>query len=188
MRSPSRRPRRRCTARERGEPARIAGRRDGPLQPDGGPSVSAAGAAVGARVTDYRYWVDERVRFNDLDMLGHVNNIAYLVYVETGRATFLRSIGMFDIGARRQTVIVRFEIDYRRELGYPADVRVGVRVLDIGRTSFRIGVGIFAGETCVATATNVIVRWDRDLRQAVELDGAERVALTAHLAAPALRD
>ena len=138
--------------------------------------------ADGTRIADYRYWVDERVRFNDLDMLGHVNNIAYLVYVETGRATFLRSLGMFDIGARRQSVIVRFETDYRRELGYPADVRVGVRVSGIGRTSFRLGVGIFDGEVCVATATNVIVRWDRDLHQAIPLDDADRAALSAHLA------
>jgi acyl-CoA thioester hydrolase len=137
----------------------------------------------GTRVADYRYWVDERVRFNDLDLLGHVNNIAYVVYVETGRANFLRSIGMFNLDDRRQTVIVRFEIDYRREVRYPADLRVGVRVLAIGNTSFRIGVGIFDGETCVATAHNAIVRWDRDRHAALALDEGERAALGAYLAA-----
>lgn len=135
----------------------------------------------GTRVSDYRYWIGERVRFNDLDLLGHVNNIAYMVYVETGRANFLRSIGMFEIGGRRQTVIARMEIDYRRELGYPADVRVGVRVLAVGRSSFRIGVGIFDGDVCVATAVNVIVRWDRDLHQSLALDESERAALSAWL-------
>lgn len=138
---------------------------------------------------DYRYWVDERVRFNDLDLLGHVNNIAYVVYVETGRANFLRSIGMFDLGDRRQTVIVRFEIDYRREVQYPADLRVGVRVLAIGTTSFQIGVGIFDGETCVATARNAIVRWDRDQHLTLTLNDPERAALSAYLdngAAPTL--
>ncbi|NGY04834.1 acyl-CoA thioesterase [Solimonas terrae] len=137
--------------------------------------------AGGTRIGDYRYWVDERVRFNDLDLLGHVNNIAYVVYVETGRANFLRSIDMFDLGDRRQTVIVRFEIDYRREVQYPADLRVGVRVLAIGNSSFQIGVGIFAGETCVATARNAIVRWDRELHQAVALDDGERAALRSYL-------
>lgn len=138
--------------------------------------------ADGTRVEDYRYWVDERVRFNDLDLLGHVNNIAYVVYVETGRANFLRSIGMFELDARRQTVIVRFEIDYRREVQYPAELRVGVRVLAIGNTSFQIGVGIFNGETCVATARNAIVRWDREQHIAVALDAAERAALSPYLA------
>ncbi|HEY9547413.1 MAG TPA: thioesterase family protein [Solimonas sp.] len=137
--------------------------------------------ATGTRVDDYRYWVDERVRFNDLDLLGHVNNIAYVVYVETGRASFLRSIGMFELDDRRQTVIARFEIDYRREVAYPADLRVGVRVLAIGNSSFQIGVGIFSGETCVATARNAIVRWDRERHAAVALDDGERVALSAYL-------
>src|SRR3546814_8087397 len=82
---------------------------------------------------------------------------------------------------RRQTVIARFEIDYRREVAYPADLRVGVRVLAIGNSSFQIGVGIFSGETCVATARNAIVRWDRERHAAVALDDGERVALSAYL-------
>lgn len=136
----------------------------------------------GRQVGDYRYWVDERVRFNDLDLLGHVNNIAYIVYVETGRANFLRSIGMFELDARRQTVIVRVEVDYRREVEYPAELRVGVRVLAIGNTSFQIEVGIFKDETCVATARNVIVCWDREQHVALALNDSERAALGAYLA------
>ncbi|WP_051362009.1 acyl-CoA thioesterase [Solimonas soli] len=152
-----------------------------PARAGGERGFAPMSAADGTRVADYRFWVGERVRFNDLDLLGHVNNIAYVVYVETGRASFLRSLGMFELDARRQTVIARFEMDYRRELGYPADVRVGVRVLAIGRSSFRIGVGIFDGDGCVASALNVIVRWDRERHQAVALDAAERAALTAWL-------
>src|SRR3546814_7594293 len=53
---------------------------------------------------------------------------------------------MFELDDRRQTVIARFEIDYRREVAYPADLRVGVRVLAIGNSSFQIGVGIFRSE------------------------------------------
>lgn len=136
----------------------------------------------GTRIADYRYWVDERVRFNDLDLIGHVNNVAYVVYVETGRANFLRSIGLFEAGDRRQTVIARLEIDYRREVRYPADLRVGVRVLAIGNSSFQVGVGIFDGETCVATARNAIVRWDRDQHVALSLNGEERAALARYLA------
>jgi acyl-CoA thioester hydrolase len=142
--------------------------------------------ADGTHVADYRFWVDERVRFNDLDLLGHVNNVAYVVYVENGRAAFLRDIGLWTIGAPRQIVIVHFAMDYRREVRFPAELRVGVRALAIGNRSFRIGVGIFRDGQCVATADNTVVCWDTAQRRAVPLDERERAALAPHLPAAVL--
>jgi acyl-CoA thioester hydrolase len=35
----------------------------------------------------YRFWVTEHIRFADLDLLGHVNNVAFTVYAESCRDT-----------------------------------------------------------------------------------------------------
>lgn len=133
----------------------------------------------------YRFWIDEHVRFADLDMLGHVNNKAFTTYAESGRAAFLRETGLWIPGARRQSVIVRLEVDYLRELHYPAALRVGVCVLAIGTRSFSLGLGIFSGDACIATVVTVLVRIDGQTRVPVALDAGERECLRPYRVLPA---
>lgn len=122
----------------------------------------------------YRFWTAERVRFADLDLLGHVNNKAFTTYAESGRFAFLSETGLWEPGAPRQNVIARLELDYLRELHHPAELRVGVNVLRIGERSFSLGQGIFNGDVCVAAAVTVLVRIDVITRKAVVLDDTER--------------
>jgi len=129
----------------------------------------------------YRYWIDERVRFADLDILGHVNNKAFLTYAESARAAFLIEKGLFAPQAPRQNVVARVEIDYRRELHYPNELRVGLSVPRIGTKSFVLAQGIFCGELCVATVTSTLVRIDTASRQTVALDEEERAILRPYL-------
>jgi acyl-CoA thioester hydrolase len=146
---------------------------------EGASAPTTAAADPGA----YRYWVSEIVRFADLDLIGHVNNKAYATYAESGRAAFLRHTGLWRPDATRHSVIVRLEIDYRRELHYPAELRIGVRVLNIGRRSFTLGLGIFHGDSCAATVVTVFARIDATSRSAVVLDDAERASLQTYQAA-----
>ena len=140
------------------------------------------GPKAATDVAAYRFWVEERIRFADLDLLGHVNNVAFTVYAESGRAAFLRETRLWEPGAQRQNVIVRLELDYRRELHYPGELRIGLRVLDIGRSSFRLGIGLFDGGQCAATAVTVLVRVDGATHQAIALNAGERTALEAYRA------
>ncbi len=145
--------------------------------------AEAAGGVLPA--TDpraYRFWVREIVRFDDLDLLGHVNNKAFTTYAESGRAAFLREIGLWRPQVTRQSVVVRLEIDYLRELNYPGEPQVGVRVLRIGEKSFTLGVGIFDKDQCAAVASTVFVRMDTTTRRASPLTDEERGQLQPHLA------
>lgn len=129
----------------------------------------------------YKFWATEHIRFADLDVLGHVNNIAFTIYAESGRAAFLRETGLWTPHGDRQNVIARIELDYRRELHYPGEVRVGLRVLRIGSSSFTVGIGIFDGSACAATAQAVLVRIDRASRKSIALNDAERARLQPYL-------
>lgn len=129
----------------------------------------------------YKFWATEHIRFADLDLMGHVNNIAFTVYAESCRAAFMHETGFWVPRAQRQNVIVRIELDYRRELLYPGEVRVGLRVLKIGNSSYTIGQGLFSGDDCAATAQAVIVRIDAKTRKAVSLNDEERAKLQAYL-------
>ena len=130
----------------------------------------------------YSFWVDEHVRFADLDVLGHVNNKAFFTFAESGRVVFLKATGMWKPGAQRQGVIVRAEMDYHRELHYPASLRIGLRVTKVGRTSFTLALGMFNGEHCVATNVTVVVRIDTQTREPVALNEEELAGIRPYIA------
>lgn len=127
----------------------------------------------------YRYWVDENVRFGDLDLLGHVNNKSYLDYAESVRAAFLRAIGIWMPGRVEQSVLAHIEVDFLRELHYPNPLRLGVAVLHIGTTSFSLAHGVFCNDICTGTIVARAVWIDTRSRRPIPLGDAERDALTA---------
>lgn len=136
------------------------------------------------RPESYRFWTGEIVRFNDLDALGHVNNNAIGVYFESGRVALVhelvRTLAAQGEDTAINTVIVRLAIDFRRELLYPATLRVGVRVLRLGRSSITLMGGVFDGDWCAATAEQVVVIVDPATRRPREIPPALRRALEAY--------
>lgn len=130
----------------------------------------------------YSFWIEEHVRFADLDVLGHVNNKAFFTFAESGRVVFLKTTGLWKPGAQRQGVIVRAEMDYHQELHFPATLRIGMRVLKVGRTSFTLGLGMFNGDQCVATNVTVVVRIDTQTREPVALNEEELAGIRPYLA------
>jgi acyl-CoA thioesterase FadM len=86
----------------------------------------------------YRHWIEDRVRFADLDPLGHCNNAAIGGFFESSRIALFADAGHPVSGGALSIPIVRTEIDFRHEVLYGARVRVGARVLRIGRTSFTL--------------------------------------------------
>jgi acyl-CoA thioester hydrolase len=118
------------------------------------------------------------IRWNDLDVYGHVNNAIYLTYLEEVRDEWLGgSLG--DPDQVWNWVLVHVEIDYRRELALADDVAVATCRLDrIGTSSVttREEVRTVDGELA-AEAKAVLVARDRDSGRSRSLTTAERAAL-----------
>jgi acyl-CoA thioester hydrolase len=132
--------------------------------------------------SSYAIWTFDKLRYNDTDRQGHVNNAVFATFCETGRVAFLYDEQLDLSGPGASFVVVRIEIDYRAELFHPGQVDIGTRVLSMGRTSFRLGQGIFNAETCAATAVTVQVLMDDGTRKAKELTPQLRAWLDARLA------
>jgi len=129
------------------------------------------------RPDSYRFWWEERVRFNDLDALGHVNNNAIGVYFEQARIALLMEAGGFRDGDAWTVVLARSLIEFKAELLYPNTVRIGVRGLRLGTSSMTIGVGIFLGDLCIATQEAVCVVVDKATHRPTPLPEPLRAAL-----------
>ena len=119
----------------------------------------------------YTLWREDIIRFGDLDVLGHVNNVAYMVYFETGRVAFLEQLGRPPRDREHGPVFVLAHIaaDYIEELYYPGRVEIGTALRHVGKSSFHLGHGIFVDGECKAIATSVIVQVQGRPLQAIPL-------------------
>jgi acyl-CoA thioester hydrolase len=105
----------------------------------------------------YPFWIDESVRFHDMDAYSHVNNNVLGVYFETARMAWLEEVHPHGWQTDAHFVLAKNTILFLRELTYPNKVRIGQRILNIGRTSMNSCGGVFVGETCMALCETVSV-------------------------------
>ncbi len=111
------------------------------------------------------------IRFADLDLVGHVNNVAYISLMESNRTRLFAENGLAR-GPLAQFVIARFEIDFLQELHWPANVVATTALEREGRTSIVMKQGVFAGETCLAWARAIIVTIDGQTRKPTPVPAA----------------
>src|SRR5690348_3953863 len=82
--------------------------------------------------------VEIPVRFNDCDMLGHVNNAMYLTYFETGRLGLFKIFNpTLDI-SKWNLIVASVKCDYIHEINYGQTITVYSWISRLGRSSFDI--------------------------------------------------
>ena len=126
----------------------------------------------------YPHWRTDVIRFADLDPIGHVNNVAYIAFFESGRVMFFRDLGCAVDQPDFAWMTVRLEINYFQQLSLPGTIDVGTGVLEIGRSSVRLSHAVFAQDKCVAQGECVMVMVDRsqDQASAIPEDLRDRLA------------
>jgi acyl-CoA thioester hydrolase len=93
---------------------------------------------------------DCHVRFSDVDVYGHVNNVKYFEYYQEARIAFLRSLApsdgggaLFAEGSTESQVVARIDVDYRRPILFrPEPYLVETRVVRIGTSSYDLSCRI----------------------------------------------
>jgi acyl-CoA thioester hydrolase len=129
----------------------------------------------------YRHWAEERVRYRDLDALGHCNSAVYSTYFETGRVALLGEVGFRLTSGEDPFALVRQTIDYRQELMLDARLRIGTRIVKLGRSSIVMAAAVFEGDACAATAEIIGVLIDSATRRPREIPPALRAKLEPYL-------
>ena len=87
-------------------------------------------------LTDFRCIHRFRVPFCDVDMLQHVNNASYVVWVETVRCIYFAEVLKESLAGANGIILARLELDYEQPLDYREEVAVACRVSRIGRKFF----------------------------------------------------
>lgn len=113
-----------------------------------------------------------RIRWADVDQLGHVNNAIVLVYLDEGRDAFFKR---HDV-ARQGYVVAHCEIDFRAEMTLAdRDIWVACEIVRVGNSSLRTRELITNSTGRVLVEAEVVsVLWDPATRGKREVSEAER--------------
>jgi acyl-CoA thioester hydrolase len=123
------------------------------------------------------------VRFSDVDVYGHVNNVKYFEYYQEARLAFLSTLGRHETRGRFSVVVARIQVDYRRPLLFrPEPYVVETWIEDVGRSSYTLGSEIKDDDSVVSSARAVLVGFDRRRQASRELTDDERDRLRAVMA------
>jgi acyl-CoA thioester hydrolase len=117
----------------------------------------------------YTHWINETIRFADLDTLGHVNNVAFSTYFESGRVRFLRDQGIPVDAQEFVWMAVKLCIEFKAQMNWPGNVDIGSTIIKMGHTSMVIGAGLFIDGKCTATSECVMVYVDPGTSKSIEI-------------------
>ena len=121
-----------------------------------------------------------RIDWSDLDLLGHVNNLAFSRFFQAARVEYCGHIGMKVYqGMKTGPILAASRVQFTAQLFFPGNVRILTRLKKAGGTSIVLEHALFddAGTMC-AFAEDVVVRYDFEAKTKIPL-GDEIRAMTA---------
>lgn len=120
-------------------------------------------------------------RWGDNDAYGHVNNTVYYEWFDSAVNAWLVEQGMLDIANGDPiALVVETRCTYAAPLEFPQPVEVGLAVSELGRSSIRYRIGIFAevADSAAAEGEFVHVVVDRATRRPTDIPAVWREKLT----------
>ncbi|MBJ7357633.1 thioesterase family protein [Nocardioides sp.] len=127
------------------------------------------------------------VRFSDVDVYGHVNNVKYFEYFQEARLLYLTSRLWAEVPSdvpRASIVVAQTDVDYRRPILFrPEPYDCWSRIERVGTRSLTLVSEIHDGETVLARARVTIVFVDPESGRSTEPPEAYRAPLLAAQAA-----
>lgn len=129
------------------------------------------------------------VQWGEMDALRHVNNAIFFTWFESARIAYFdrlraaipgagATVGMGEIGP----ILASTSCDFIRPVTYPAIVRVGARVTELGNSSMRMEYAVErtdAPEDLCAKGTSVVVLVRYATLQKVRVPDEMRAAIDA---------
>ena len=114
------------------------------------------------KLEEFGHTIPMSVRWGDMDMLGHVNNVQYFRYAESGRIAYFEAFEKSDPTFWKEHGIIMAGIgcDFLAQVHYPAELVVASRISRMGRSSAEMRQAVFQDGKAVAALRGTIVWFD----------------------------
>lgn len=113
------------------------------------------------------------VRVADVNYGGHVANSAVLNFFQDARIAYLKNLGGFselDIGGGCGLILPEAHVRYLAEMFLGDELTIGVKVTELGRSSFRMAYRIEREGRATAEGETVLVCFDYAARKPKRLN------------------
>ncbi len=104
-------------------------------------------------------------RFGDLDIRGHINNVAIARYMEDARVAFQwETVGaeIYDAASPVRVVVAQLTAHFVSEGFFPTPIEAGVGIGRLGNSSYLLCCALFQEERCVAVQDTSMVYMGAD--------------------------
>jgi acyl-CoA thioester hydrolase len=120
-----------------------------------------------------------RIDWADLDLFGHVNNVAFFKFIQAGRVQLCDAVGLSSTAPEGIGFIVASShCDFKLPLYYPDTIKVTTSVLKINSSSFELAHSIYnSNNQLAAEGKDVLVVFDYMTRGKVVIFEALRSKL-----------
>lgn len=129
---------------------------------------------------DFKHSIPVQLRFNDIDILGHLNNIVYFSLYDLAKARFLRDIREEKIDWRKvECVIANINCTYIKQIVFGEEIEVKTRCIRVGNRSFTLQQCLVEVPTqeIRSVCETVMVCFDPDTGKSAEMKPQFREAL-----------
>lgn len=125
--------------------------------------------------TDMTITTPIQMRFFDMDSFGHVSNVAQQMYFDQGKTDLFRELwSRTVILAQVPAVTVSVNTDFFSQIRFGDEICVVTEVEKIGHKSFTLLQRIMRGEQECSRSRTVMVVFDKEHQQSVEVPEAWR--------------
>ncbi len=105
----------------------------------------------------YPVILESDTRFQDMDINGHLNNVAFAALFENARVQLHRKARPWSERPKNErTMVASVEINYLREGNFPAPVTIGSGIGRVGNSSWVVVQAMFQNGECIGTCDSVI--------------------------------
>ena len=114
--------------------------------------------------TKFLHKVPVQIRFNDIDVIGHVNNAMYFQYLDYARMNYFKQV--FDdviYWRKKGLILAKMEMEYYEPVFLGENISVCTKIEKIGNKSIQMHQHIVKDsddEELIASCTSILVGYD----------------------------
>ena len=104
-----------------------------------------------------------RIDWSEIDVFGHVNNVAFFKYIQAGRVSFCESIGLSSLNevGKLSFIVASTNCSFKLPLEFPGEIKVVTKINWIKNSSFQLDHKILNNSgDIVAESFDILVLYD----------------------------